>query len=183
MKWTISFLIIMMTLILSASMTCNTKNDENGNGNNPDTLRTISASGITLQWKPESTLLYVKIIAPTTGWVAVGFDPTQMMQDANIIIGYVRNDTVYLRDDYGSGPNSHNSDISAGGTDNITDKNGTENQTQTEISFKIHLNSGDTKDRQLVVGTTYKVILAYGENNADDFDSYHKTRAVFNIKI
>lgn len=183
MKWITFLLIIILGFISFSSITCNTKEDENGNGNNSDTLRTITVSEITLQWKPESTQLYVKMIAPTTGWVSVGFDPTQMMKDANIIIGYVRNDTVYMRDDYGSGPTTHESDIIAGGTDDITAISGSENQDMTEISFMIPLDSGDSKDRPLIVGNSYNLILAYGQNDADNFDSYHKTRVVVNIEI
>lgn len=183
MKWITFLLIIIIGFIFSSSMTCNTKEDENGNGNNADTLRTITESGITLQWKPESTQLYVKVRAPTTGWVSVGFDPTQGMKDANIIIGYVRNDTAYVIDAYGSGPTTHESDVSAGGTDDVTEIAGNETQDNTEISFKIPLDSGDSRDRPLIVGNSYNVILAYGQNGADDFDSYHKTRVVVNIKI
>ncbi len=183
MKWITFLLIIILGFISFTSTACNTKEDENGNGNNSDTLRTITESGITLQWKPESTQLYVKVIAPTTGWVSVGFDPTQGMKDANIIIGYVRNDTAYARDDYGSGPTTHASDISAGSTDDVVEIAGNETQGNTEISFKIPLDSGDSKDRPLTIGTSYNVILAYGQNDADNFDTYHKAKAVVNIKI
>jgi hypothetical protein len=183
MKWITFLLVIILVFIFFSSTACNTKEDENGNGNNSDTLRTITESGITLQWKPESTQLYVKVIAPTTGWVSVGFDPTQGMKDANIIIGFIRNDTVYVRDHYGSGPTSHASDISAGGTDDVFEITGNETQDNTEISFKIPLDSGDSKDRPLIVGNSYNVILAFGHNGADNFDSYHKTRVVVNIEI
>ncbi len=183
MKWISFLLIIILGLIFFSSTTCNTKEDENGNGNDSDTLRTITESGITLQWKPESTQLYVKVIAPTTGWVSVGFDPTQGMKDANIIIGYVLNDTAYVRDHFGSGPTSHASDISAGGTDDVFETAGNETQGNTEISFKIPLDSGDSKDRPLIIGEFYNVILAYGHNDADNFDSYHKAKVVVNIKI
>ena len=183
MKWLSFLLIIILGFIFFSSTACNTKEDENGNGNNSDTLRTINESGITLQWKPESTQLYVKVIAPTTGWVSVGFDPTQGMKDANIIIGYVRNDTAFMRDDYGSGPATHESDIVAGGTDDITDIDGKETQDNTEISFMIPLDSGDSRDRPLTIGGFYNVILAYGQNGADDFDSYHQVKAIVNIKI
>ena len=105
------------------------------------------------------------------------------MKDANIIIGYVRNDTAYLRDDYGSGPTTHETDISAGDTDDITEKIGSEIQDNTEINFRIPLDSGDSKDRSLIVGNSYNVILAYGQNGADDLDSYHKAKAIVNIKI
>ncbi|MDH5683038.1 MAG: DOMON domain-containing protein [candidate division WOR-3 bacterium] len=183
MKWLKIFSIIIIGFSFIWFSNCNTKEQEQGNGNNADTLRTITTEGITLQWKPDSVLLSVKVIAPTTGWVAVGFDPTQGMKDANIIIGYVHNDTAYVRDEYGSGPTTHASDVSADGTDDVTEIAGNETQDNTEINFKIPLDSGDSRDRPLIVGNSYNIILAYGQNGADNFDSYHKTRVVVNIKI
>ncbi|HPF33332.1 MAG TPA: DOMON domain-containing protein, partial [Candidatus Sabulitectum sp.] len=50
----------------------------------------ITVDGFTLRWATvEGNNLAVQLNGPTTGWVAVGFDPTQMMLNANIIIGYV----------------------------------------------------------------------------------------------
>lgn len=44
----------------------------------------------------------VILSAPTEGWVAVAFNPTEMMQGANFIIGYVQDGQVYIRNDYGN---------------------------------------------------------------------------------
>jgi hypothetical protein len=129
--------------------------------------------------------LLVRVRAPTDGWVAVGFDPTNRMENANIIIGYVSNDTAYIRDDFGTGFTSHAADTSAalGGNSNVTDISGTETGGVTEITFTIPLNSGDSRDRVLVVGQVYSVILAYGTD--DSFDAPHTvtTRVGTNIEI
>ena len=64
----------------------------------------VSAESITLQWKVGGSRLNVRVRAKTTGWVAVGFDATRKMKDANIIIGYVKGDSVFFRDDFGAAP-------------------------------------------------------------------------------
>ena len=51
----------------------------------------VTVEGIELQWRTDDEYLYINVSAPTTGWVAVGFDPTNQMANANIIIGYVDN--------------------------------------------------------------------------------------------
>lgn len=142
--------------------------------------RTTSGSMI-LQWKTEGANLRVRVSAPTTGWVSVGFVPVNKMQGANIIIGYVSGGTLFIQDNYGTGTGTHASDISLGGTDNITNKSGTEIGGVTELVFTIPLNSGDSRDKPLVVGNNYNVILGY--SNSDNFTGMHTFAATINIKI
>jgi hypothetical protein len=174
---------LLLLLIATALSACNTRKDETNNGDNSDTLRHISVDSIDLYWQPDSNDLIVKINAPTTGWIAVGFGPTMGMQDANIIIGYVRADTLFIRDDYGSSPGSHEADTNAGGTSDVTADSSVEQSGRTAIKFRIPLNSGDIRDRVLVRGTSCSIILAYGEDNADAFDLYHKYRVVTAIQL
>jgi hypothetical protein len=143
----------------------------------------VDTSGIHLEWTTVAGAMMVKISAPTNGWIAAGFDPDMGMRGANILIGYVKNDTAFMEDDYGSGPSSHAPDIGSGGTGDITVIDGHETSGRTELMFLIPLDSGDGRDRKLVVGETYNVILAYGDDNADDFTTYHKFRIVVVVKI
>ncbi|UCG91529.1 MAG: hypothetical protein JSV97_10675 [candidate division WOR-3 bacterium] len=172
------FLVVGLCLFLSVA--CTTREEAEQNGND---YKSVTVGGITLQWKADTLgFLNVKVSAPTTGWVAAGFDPTAGMRDANIIIGYVSGDEVFVRDDYGTTQNAHESDSAGGGENNISEQSGTEIGGTTEISFKIPLDSGDARDRPLVVGTTYSIILAYGQD--DSFDSYHgTTRAATSIEL
>lgn len=144
---------------------------------------TATDKGLTLQWKVEGETLKVKVSAPTTGWVAAGFDPARLMKGANIIIGYVKDGKAVIRDDFGSGMMSHQSDLDLKGKDNVADPAGKEENGATEIGFTIPLNSGDDKDKPLVVGKTYKVILAAGANDADDFTTRHKKIGGVEIKL
>lgn len=132
----------------------------------------VVVDGITLQWRTEGEYLLVNVMAPTTGWVAVGFDNVVAMQEANIIIGYVDSaGEVAIRDDWGTGTVSHASDVSLGGEDNVMDPDGMEADGMTMIHFKIPLDSGDEYDKPLVPGNNYSVILAYG--SSDSFSAYH----------
>ncbi len=140
--------------------------DENG-------FWVTSAIGMDLKWKVEGEWLDVSVSAPTTGWVAVGFNPTGKMKNANIIIGYVQNGEVFMRDDFGSTLTRHQADADIGGSLDIGEPSGSESNGKTEISFRIKLDSGDAKDRPLEAGKTYRVILAHGEDGADNFGAYH----------
>ncbi len=167
-----------------AALTCGCNGDEDetspvgpGNGGS------ITIDRITFTWKPEGKNLNATVKAPTTGWVAVGFDPAVVMKDANLIIGYVKDGQVFIRDDYGDGLFGHDADVNGGGQDNVTNKRGKEEGGATEISFTIPLDSGDERDRKLVVGQTHKVLFAYGPDGADNFKTQHQVRTKTDLKI
>ncbi|MGD8717908.1 MAG: DOMON domain-containing protein [Candidatus Zixiibacteriota bacterium] len=177
---------IVRAVLVAAALTimgtsgCNTADDEVTPGGNGGT---VTASGITLSWQPNDTTLHVTMLAPTTGWVAVAFDPSTGMADSNMIIGYVAAGTVYARDDFGTSPTGHDADTNLGGADDVADATGKEENGSTEISFTIPLDSGDIYDKKLIVGQTYRVLLANGPDGSDDFSSRHEVRTAVNITI
>jgi len=133
----------------------------------------VATMDMTFEWKVVGDRLEVGISAPTTGWIAVAFDPSTGMKDANTIIGFVRNGTAQMEDHFGTSPSAHQSDVSLGGSRDLSDVSGTESGGTTELRFSIPLDSGDRYDRPLVQGETYTINLAYGSNGADSFTPYH----------
>lgn len=142
-----------------------------------------TVAGVTVRWLREEALLSVHLSARTTGWIAIGFDPTRQMAGANIIIGYVADGELEIADDYGTGPYRHGRDIENGGTDDIVNAAGLEENGTTSIRFSIPVDSGDPLDNVLVPGESYSVIVAHGQNGADDFSSYHANRGRFRMTI
>jgi len=137
--------------------------------------QTVGAAGVTFEYRvtPDGLNLEGILIGQTTGWVSVGFNPTFMMRDANIIIGYVTSNGPMIRDDWGTGNTSHVSDQSLGGTDDVTLIAGSEEDGFTTLHFTIPLDSGDQYDQPLSIGQTYPIILARGANGANNFTSVH----------
>ena len=136
-------------------------------------------------WKIEesSSTLRVILTAYTTGWVAVGFEPNSYMEGANLLIGYVENDTVYIRDDFGTGQVTHDADTNLGGTSDIEIISGQESGGETKIEFRIPMDSEDQYDKVLVDGNTYSMIFAYGHDDADDYTSGHEWAEVASIEL
>lgn len=145
----------------------------------------VTAEGITLAWLAEGDSLQVEVTAPTTGWVAAGFDPSVGMQDANVLIGYFDTDSssAAIRDDWGNAPASHRSDLAMGGTQDVRSFDALEDAGSTTLSFTILLDTGDAYDKPLEQGSTYDVILAYGPDGADDFTTQHELATVTTITL
>ncbi|PKN79136.1 MAG: hypothetical protein CVU48_06250 [Candidatus Cloacimonetes bacterium HGW-Cloacimonetes-1] len=135
----------------------------------------VTVANVTFQYRVSANAqdLEAKLSAPTTGWVAVGLQPTNIMQNANYILGYVSAGVGHIRDDFGTSSQTHASDVSLGGTDNITLLEATETGGVTMLHFSIPLNSGDQYDRILTTGISYPIILAHGSNSADNYTGMH----------
>lgn len=132
-----------------------------------------------IEWTVVGDTLEFAVSAPTTGWVAVGFEPVRMMQGANIIIGYVQDGSAVVTDQVGTSTITHDLDTRNGGNDDLIEFSGTETDGRTEIRFRMPLDSGDEADQPLVPGNEHTIILAYG--NRDDLQSYHVDRTIARI--
>jgi len=178
--------ILLLLLVSLLLMSCNTIWDETYVTPDPDTdaegyYQTLYGS-FTLKYKVESgTHLRCKLSANGSGWIAVGFAPAAMMKDANVIIGYVHADQGFIRDDFGTSHTEHESDLSLGGSSDVELLTAYEANGKTHLEFRIPLDSGDSKDRPLVIGSEYPIIFASG--NEDDFDSYHSAIGTGVIQI
>ncbi|MFW5850138.1 MAG: DOMON domain-containing protein [Spirochaetota bacterium] len=143
----------------------------------------VSSAGVNVQWSISGDEISVQLAAVTTGWVAIGFDPTRQMQDANFIIGFVRDGEVTVRDDFGIGRISHGPDVENGGTNDILSAEGEERDGVTVIRFSIPLDSGDPRDRPLAAGSSHTIIVAHGPNGADDFTTPHVRRGSVEVEL
>ncbi|MBI4833327.1 MAG: DOMON domain-containing protein [Planctomycetes bacterium] len=177
MKKIVLALFCLAIMAINNGFSCNTHDEQVSSGSSGAAVGQVTAAGVTMKWSVVGTDLSVTLSAQTAGWVAVGFNPTNRHQGANIIIGYVSGGVAFIEDNFGNGPTTHVTD----GIQNVTEKTGTEAGGITEISFKIPLNSGDAQDQPLVVGTNCTIILAYGP--ADNFTTQHTSMGTALIRI
>src|SRR3972149_3843225 len=57
--------------------------------------------GRELHWTIEGDSIYIGLRAPTTGWLAIGWDPSgPIMEGEDILIGYIRGRGLFLPDYY-----------------------------------------------------------------------------------
>jgi hypothetical protein len=142
----------------------------------------IDVKKISFHWEVEGTFLHVKLVAKTTGWVGIGFNPSEAMKDANFILGYVKNGKAKITDDYGTSYTKHQKDSKLGGQINVSNLAGKEENGTTEIRFTIPLNSGDPQDKPMSIDTETIVLLAYGAGR-DSFKARHKFRTMLKINL
>lgn len=142
-----------------------------------ETFHSVTDS-MTFSWCVNGTNLDVKLKAPTTGWLAIGFNPVRVMKGANYIFAYVKNGKVYVSDHFGTGLVAHDEDVKLGGHNDIQNAFGTEKDGTTEVAFTIPLDSGDPYDVVLDPQGQTTVLLAYNAG-LDNTYSKHNFRKAF----
>lgn len=147
-----------------------------------DGYKMVERIEMSVRWKVVGDELDIILTSPTEGWLAIGFDPTSVMQNADIYIGYIDEDgTATVRDDYGTWYTSHEADASLGGTNHATMVEGSESEDGSRLHFRIPLKSGDQYDNPLSPGSEHVMMLAYAAE--DDIGKRHRNRTAFTVEL
>jgi outer membrane protein assembly factor BamB len=121
-----------------------------------------------LHWKNDDAYVYLAMKARTTGYVAVGIQPGSMMKDADIILGFIADGKTEVLDLFSTGSfGPHPEDTELGGSDDILEFGGNQDNGYTTIEFKRALKTNDNYDHELVKGEN-KIIWAYGTSANPD---------------
>ena len=119
-----------------------------------------------LLWYIEQDELYMAMLGKTTGWVAIGFNPGDMMMDADIVMAGLVDDTPYWSDSFSTGPfGPHPADTTLGGMDNILNLTVLENDGWTIVEFSRKLDTGDEYDALIIPGDDMTVMWAMGRDD------------------
>lgn len=142
----------------------------------------LTIDKMTFDWSIEGNNLVIKLSAPTTGWVGIGFHPTDMMKDANIIIGYVKDGKVEISDEFGTQPTQHVTDTARGGTDNVSVIGGSESGNITTLEFSFPIQSGDANDGVIDPKADTSIMLAYGPDRKS-FKLKHQFAKIITVNL
>ena len=119
--------------------------------------------------------------AKTNGYVAIGFEPAQRMQDADIILGFVKDGKATVADMFSTGPTGpHPPDEQQGGKNDVTVFGGSNKDGVTVIEFERKLDTGDAKDKVIKLGDN-KIIWAISDEAA--FSGKHAKRGGGVLKL
>ncbi len=136
----------------------------------------------TMAWSGDTEQITFIIQAKTKGWVALGFQPTIKMKDADIIIAYF-DDTLkqgVIQDCFSLGEmGPHPKDITLGGQDNFENFSISENDEYTIVQFSRQLQTSDQYDAIIDPARNMKIMWATGVE--DNTDLIHAKKGFANI--
>ncbi|MCQ8903490.1 MAG: DUF2202 domain-containing protein [Methanothrix sp.] len=118
---------------------------------------------MTVSWKIDDEYLYMALNGSTRGWLAIGFEPSEWMKDADMVLGFVDGGARVL-DEYSTGNyGPHIEDTMLGGTDDIMEHGGRSYGTHTVVEFRRKLDTGDRFDKVLRPGQSVSIIWAMSD--------------------
>ncbi len=158
---------ILMALIAVATVSAQTADGVIGE-DEYNVTRRYDNGRFVLNWSIIDDTLHVGVVAPTKGWIVVAFDPIVVMDNADVIQGYVDADgETHIRDARSIGAyGPFSSDTTRGGTNDIISWGGSQNDSETVLEFSRPLDTGDDHDSTIGARGGNTVVWAYGSDDA-----------------
>jgi DOMON domain len=144
-------------------------------------MQEISQNGMTVTWKIAQERLLLTMRAPTSGWVAVGFNTLEGLAGTNLVMAAVEGQEVRLSDRYIVAPGDHRSVAELGGKPSAMLISGTEDATGTIIQFALPLHAADSFHVALTRGQSLHLLMAFSRE--DDFAHHSMMRTAVTITL
>jgi len=123
----------------------------------------------------------IALKAKTEGYVAIGFDPTDRMKDAEIILGGIKDGKPVVFDMFSTGATGpHPPKEQLGGTNDVTVFSASKKDGVTIVEFERKLVTGDPKGKEIRIGDN-KIIWAIGAS--PDLTDKHVKRGSGILKL
>jgi hypothetical protein len=119
-----------------------------------------------LLWEIAGDRIYMAIDSSAQGWVSIGFDPTRVMANSDMIFGIVPPEgEVQAVDAWSTGMfGPHPPDLNQGGKNDILSFAGKRNAGRVVFEFSRLLDTGDKYDKILPTSGDLKIIWAYASS-------------------
>jgi len=132
-------------------------------------------------WRSNDQYVYIGMKAKTNGWLSIAIQPGSKMKNADMVFCFIKDGELTIVDSFSTGDfGPHPPDIELGGTNNILESTGIEEDGFTTIEFKRLLDTGDQYDIHFSKGVN-KIIWAYGSR--DSLSAKHSARGYGEIVL
>ncbi len=132
--------------------------------------KSVSKSNMTVSWFYLDERVYFKVIAPTKGWVTIGFNTTDDISGAHLIMGHVVNGQPNVVEHYTLSPGNYKSLERLGAGSQVQHISGWEKSNETTIVFSLPIKAVSKYRKDLNQGSEHTMILAYSLH--DDFQHH-----------
>jgi len=128
--------------------------------------RSYDKGNFRVLWQVSDDRLFMAIDSSASGWVSVGFDPSSVMANSDMIFGMVPAEgTVQAIDAWSTGMfGPHPPDTNQGGKADILSFAGRRSGGRVVFEFSRLLNTGDKYDKVIPADGKIKLIWAYGSS-------------------
>lgn len=142
----------------------------------------LSSGSFKVHWKNDAKELFMGLEGRTSGFVAIGFEPVEAMNGADMVMGWVSDGKATVLDLNSTGIyGPHPPDEDLGGRNDILEFGGNESNGWTVIEFKRKMNTLDPFDKSFLPGQT--VIIIWSMSSSDSLAPRHNVRGASSLTL
>lgn len=171
--------LILFTLAILICVSESLSNNESIDGSTAPSL--VEKNGMKVHWEHRSDSVHFDVSAPTTGWLAIGFNPSDRLKNTYLIMGCHTGGSPRLVEHYAVKPGDYRPIVEFGGQPQATRINGTEKGGKTRLRFSLPLKAADHYRKDLHPGRQYFMLMAY--SRSDDFQHHSIMRTSVQITL
>ena len=165
MKLIIAMTLITMTLQINAQ----------------DSDTHVSVNGMEVNWRHQKNKIIFEVKAPTEGWVTVGFNETQAITGAYLLMGRVREMQPEVVEHVTLSPGNYKPISKKNDQCRLTVIEGKETKNSTNITFSVESGPDCQYQKILKKGMSYWMVLAYSVD--DDFQHHSIMRTAVRVVL
>jgi DOMON domain len=139
----------------------------------------LEVNGMIVNWVIKDKYIEFQLSAPTTGWLAIGFNETDALPGTYLVMARVQQDVVQVVEHKTLAPGDYQPITVLGGQAAIMVLSGKEQGNATTVQFRISQQVADGFHKQLLPGSKWRLLVAYSRE--DDFKHHSMMRT--NIAI
>lgn len=132
-------------------------------------------------WEYKDNRIYFEMTAPTSGWLAIGFNTTADMTGAYLIMGHLVHNRAEVVEHYTQSPGNYKPFSQLNTPSAVQDITGNEESNQTRLRFSLPIFAQNKYARPLTKGSEYTLTLAYSRE--DDFQHHSMMRTAIHVKL
>ncbi len=144
----------------------------------PAHMKTIAKNGVMVNYTHHGNIISFDLSAPTTGWIAIGFNKRKGIAGSHLIMSRIVNGKPEVVEHYTISAGKYKPITDLGGKSAISNIKGEQDNGATNVSFDIVFSPIDQYHKDLSEGKEYYITLAYSQS--DDFQHHSIMRT--NIK-
>ena len=141
--------------------------------------KSITANGMKVTWYHSDDRIYFTLKAPTTGWLAIGFNTSNNLTDTYLIMCNVIKNKTRVVEHYVIKPGAYHPIDKLGGTPQVLDINGSESNEMSAIHFSLPQQPACSHQKPLDQNRPYHLLIAYSLE--DDFNHHSIMRTTTKI--
>ncbi|MDW3191454.1 MAG: DOMON domain-containing protein [Cytophagales bacterium] len=140
----------------------------------PEQRGPVHVGGMHMSYEITNDSVTISLSAPTTGWVGIGFNQENNILESDLLLFHVIEGKASGLDLFVKGIGDPRKDTDLNGHTSFRMLEGKEENGQTEVQFRIALDSQDPNDYQHTLSESFWLILAYSAH--DDFEHHSLMR-------